>query len=421
MIRTLQQKNTQYLFTRLLIVMVIVSVLFYFLMRAHALHSQRKQLELSQLHIWKAFSQSSGTMPPEVSGEYTIDEKNKISQDLLNQPRDTVLFYPGEDRKYPSKMLTGEYSLIGKRYQLTTYTSSTEINHLIIKVFLTEAVILGLLFFSVIYINRRTSGRLWLPFRSTMKKLNEYDINRQPDFELAEQTGIREFNELNAALTALLQKVNQAYTNQKHFVENASHEIQTPLAVIRSKLELLIDQPGMTEEVASLLLDITVANERLSLMNKNLLLLSKIENNQFPSKSPVNLAILTEQVIQQYEEYYEEGFPEVITNIHHQASVIANPSLMEILIQNLVRNAIIHNIPSGFIKVELDAHSLKITNSGPVISVDPGSLFERFKKGNDETRSTGLGLALVKQITQLYDFKITYSYTDQNHELTLSF
>ena len=262
---------------------------------------------------------------------------------------------------------------------------------------------------------------MWLPFSTTMKRLNEYDITKQNQIELPADTGVTEFNELNTVAVNLITKNRQAYHHQKQFVENASHEIQTPLAIIRSKLELLIDQPDITEKVASLLADITEANERLSQMNRNLLLLAKIENNQFPEKIPVNVSALLERIITTYQEHYAEQFPVVVKSVQPGVFINVNPSLGEILFNNLVKNAVIHNITGGYFKVELDNNFFKILNSGKRIVVAPGLLFERFSKGSEEVKSTGLGLALVKQICQLYNFKIDYTYTGEEHAITIDF
>jgi signal transduction histidine kinase len=421
MSKTLQQKNTTHLFVRLFIVMLAGSVFFYFIMRMHAHHMQQKQLELSQLNVWRAFKQLRKNMPEQISGEYEINDESVIPQELLHVPRDTSIYYPGLKERLFFEILTNEYTLDGKEYQITTFVSSKEINHLIIKVFITEAFILVLLFVAVIYINRKTSAQLWMPFRTTLKKLNEYDITQSKIIDLTVKTGIREFDELNDVALNLIAKINQAYHNQKQFVENASHEIQTPLSIIRSKLELLIDQPGITEEIAILLKDITEANERLSQMNKNLLLIAKIENNQFPSQSSINISVLINQAVSTYQQHYEERFPSIITSFQQNITVTANHSLLEIMINNLIRNAVIHNIPSGYIKIEIENDSLKIINTGPEIKIDPEQLFERFRKGNDEIKSTGLGLAIVKQICALYDFKINYSYDNGIHVITVRF
>ena len=111
-------------------------------------------------------------------------------------------------------------------------------------------------------------------FTRTLNQLREYDITQNKSLPLPEQTGTREFDQLNQVLTRLIGHAHLAYGNQKQFVENAAHELQTPLAVIRSKLDLLINStPRSPRETASLLADITRANEHLSPAQQSLLLL----------------------------------------------------------------------------------------------------------------------------------------------------
>jgi len=422
MTKNLQQKHTRYLFTRLLAVLLLGSIAFYFFMRMHAEHMQLKQLELRQRNLQSAFLlQQNNQMPVHITGEYDIVENGTLSPQQLGRPRDTVVFYKAENKNLPFAILTRPFTASGRHYQLTTYVSSTEIDHLIIKVFGTEAFLFVLLFVVIIYINYKTSGVLWAPFRATLKKLGEYDITRQQPVVLSADTGVREFNELNEVASHLIKKNRQAYHQQKQFVENASHEIQTPLAIIRSKLELLIDQPNITEQVAGLLADITEANDRLSQMNRNLLLLAKIDNNQFPGTAAVNVSALLEKIIAVYREHYSGEFPEIATFIQPDLMIDCNMSLLEILLNNLVKNAVVHNIPGGCIKVALEGHSLLIANSGKPATIASERMFERFSKGTDETRSTGLGLALVKQICQLYHWKVDYSYLDGIHTITVTF
>jgi signal transduction histidine kinase len=237
---------------------------------------------------------------------------------------------------------------------------------------------------------------------------------------LDSQTGIAEFNQLNHELNALVGKVNKVYTNQKQFVENASHEMQTPVAIIRSKIEFLINDPALTERTAVLLADITAANERLSQLNKSLLLLAKIDNNQVPQVEQVDVSQVIEKILENYHEHYEH-FPKLTKSIQPQIIIVANLSLFEILLSNLVGNAVIHNIPNGRIHVELNTEKLMIVNTGNEIKDDPEKLFERFKKGDDASKTTGLGLALVKQITQLYQLKIQYEYENAEHRITVFF
>ncbi len=419
MSKTLQEKNTRYLFARLLVILAAASVLFYVLMRMQARHMQHKQLELHQLNIWNAFAQQEGRFPMDVPAEYHIAPTTATAGEAADDIRDTAFYIAGKGSVLPFKQMTRSYSLSGRQYRLTTYVSSEEIDHLIIKVFITEAFLLALLFVAIIYLNRKTSQALWQPFRDTLQRLTAFDITAGQPPGLPEHTGIHEFDELNAVATDLITKVNRAYYNQRQFVENASHEIQTPLAIIRSKLELLINQPGITEKVAELLADITDANDRLSLMNRNLLLLAKIDNNQFPEKASINMSDLLHKILNSYRNYHEETLPSITESIEKRVMVTANPSLMEVLLNNLVKNAIIHNIPSGHMEVTLQANGLTIVNTGPPPAFDPGLMFERFKKGSDAVKSSGLGLALARQICGLYGFGISLEYDNGVYQTRL--
>jgi signal transduction histidine kinase len=417
---TLQQKNTRQLLIRLLVILVGGSLLFYYLMVRQARHMQKEQLELSQSNLRNAFNTPGMAMPLQIRGEYDFTEEKDIHPSgLSDEPRDTAIFLGTNLVSF--RKLTVSFSSNGRRYLLTTYVSSKEIGHLIIKVFLIEAGLFVLLFIAIIYTNRRSSASLWAPFRRTLQQLGQYDITSNRAFELPEETGITEFNELNREIGHLLKKSYAAYHNQKQFVENASHEIQTPLAIIRSKLDLLISQPAITEETAILLADITEANERLSQMNKNLLLLAKIENNQFPDKKPIDLTSLLTRTIDSFRHYYQDEFPELSSDIKQGVTVTANSSLMDILFNNLIKNAVVHNVPSGYLHVQLNEHGLRISNSGPSVEASPDQFFERFRKGNNENKSTGLGLAIVKQICQIYGFTPQYQYANGQHTIAVLF
>ncbi|OJV19123.1 MAG: hypothetical protein BGO21_20670 [Dyadobacter sp. 50-39] len=394
------------------------SVLFYVMLTYQAHHMQEKQLELKLKNVWEAFRSQTGSMPMHIKGEYDIVQVSADAGAPSEEPGDTSLYYKETGQQVNFQMLTRRLEWNGKYYLVTTYVSSKEISHLIIKVFIAEIVIFLFLLLGIVIINRRSSRLLWQPFYDTLKRAGAYDVVRNPELQLEKQTDISEFNRLNSELTDLVEKVNRVYSNQKQFVENASHEMQTPLAIIRSKMELLINDPALTERTASLLADITSANERLSQLNKSLLLLAKIDNNQFPEQDRVNVTDVLEKILHNYQQHYED-FPALSKSIQPDVFIVANLSLVEILLSNLVGNAVVHNIPEGYIKVALDASKLVIENSGNPISGDPEALFERFKKGDDASKTTGLGLALVKQITRLYQLRLQYHYQNKLHRMTV--
>lgn len=420
MSKPLLQRNTRILLIWLPMVLLVSSILFYIVLRLHAHHMQEKQLQLKQLNVWKAFIAEPDSIKRDIPGEYDIVEKTNEISITLDKPQDTLIYYNDKKRGLPFQMLTSQLQWRGQFYYITTYISSTEISHLIIKVFITEAVILVFLLLTIIILNRKSSGLLWRPFFHTMSVADKFDIIRNNQLTLPEKTGTTEFDKLNAVLKKLIEHVNIAYSHQKQFVENASHETQTPLAIIRSKLELLINQPNITERTAALLGDITEATNRLSQMNRTLLLLAKIENNQFLNTEEINISQVIEGMLESFMAHYD-NCPEITTVIKQDVIVKANRSLIEILISNIINNAIVHNNGEGKINIVLDGSSLVVKNTGDAPSVPTAELFERFKKGSYQQKTTGLGLSLVKQISQYYHYRTTYEYNNGWHCVSVFF
>ncbi|WP_431210226.1 sensor histidine kinase [Puia sp. P3] len=386
--------------------MLAGSVFLYLILMGHFRHMKHQQLQLKQNNAWDAFILD--TLHTQIAGEYQITpgtQPEDITADSAN------LAY-----------LKQSHQLNGKSYIVTTYISDREYRHLLIKVGTAEAIIFAVLLISIIVVNRSASRKLWTPFYTTMTAIRDYDIRHNKPLPLtATTTGVEEFDRLNETLQTLIGNVDQAYHNQKQFTENASHELQTPLAIIRSKVELLAESPGLNEESAQLLQEITDANERLSQMNKNLLLLTRIENSQFPEVSTINLSQLVERLTQFFKDYYGNEVSTTNTDIQPDVHTTANLALIEILINNLLRNAYIHNIPGGRVDIRLTQTTLVIANTGPAIEGDPEHLFDRFRKGRVDNRTTGLGLALVRQIGQLYHYNIGYTCQDGRHQLTVTF
>jgi len=419
--KTLLQRNTRYLLTWLPVILLICCIAFYVLMKMQAHHMQEKQLQLKQSNVWMAFVKSNGTIPRAIQGEFDIVPGILKQTTKSLSPRDTSIYLPQKNKILPFELLSSQFEWNKDKYIVSAYVSSTEISHLIIKVFITEAVILLLLLLSIVLLNKRNSQILWKPFFETLTKLKEYDVTRNESISLPDETNTKEFKELNVAFVDLIGKVNIAYYNQKQFVDNASHEMQTPLAIIRSKLELLINQPGLTESTAAQLGDITEANDKLSRMNRTLLLLAKIENNQFLNTESINFSDLLHREVSLLKKHYDDDFPTLTLSVTDDITLVANLSLLEILIHNLVINAVEHNIQGGSISINLSNSLLIIENTGLPLSQPAQTLFERFKKGSHKSRTTGLGLALVKQICVLYNYNVVYKYAHGLHKIEVTF
>lgn len=418
----LLQKNTRYLLKSLPLVMLGCTLLFFLLLRRQTLHLQEKQLLLKQENVLRKFRSGNLDTAHSIVGEFEITHDKTFSPDAYHGPTDTSIYYPSRNAFVPFQMMTTDVKQGNRTLQLTTFVSSVEIAHLMIAVLGSQLLIYLVLFYAVFRINKNLSIRLWQPFYGTMDTLSAYNILSNQSPKLEPQTGIDEFNELNKVIGELGTRNLSAYNSQKQFVENASHEIQTPLAIIRSKIELLMEQPGITAESAELIIDIANANNRLSKLNKTLILLSKIQNNQFIERNEVDMSQLITQTLESFNRQYLENMPAVKTALQGSVRLSANRELLEILCSNLIRNAIIHNLPNGYIYIRLDREQLVIENPSQPLSIDPQALFERFRTGDDTSKkTTGLGLALVKQISDLHGYTATYQIENNLHRLTVNF
>src|SRR6185312_6134278 len=188
MSRPLQQKNTRILFNWLPLVMLGGSVFFYFLMRGHILHMQEQQLQLKQNNIARAFRATDGWLPLHIPGEYDIVPEGSPGPPARDRPRDTIFHIPGSTSETVS-MLTGRFSDKGRSWLITTYISSREVTHLIIKIAFAQALIFALLLLAVVVVNRKMSSRLWAPFYATMNSIRRYDIRNHEPLPLSGDTG----------------------------------------------------------------------------------------------------------------------------------------------------------------------------------------------------------------------------------------
>ena len=284
--------------------------------------------------------------------------------------------------------------------------------------------LLTLLFFIVllgvlIYVNRRISHRIWQPFYTSLKKIREFDLSHHKNISF-DSTNIAEFNELNVGLDRLISANIAAYNQQKEFAENASHELQTPLSIIQSKLELLLQSKSLKDEQYTIIEEAFKALSRVSRINKNLLLLTKIENLQYMDKEQVNLSPLISQDIPIFTQFAKEKQLTINTDIAPDVYVQANRMLVEIMMQNLFTNTIRHNRHGGSLTVLLNHNKLEFSNSGSS-PLKTDQLFKRFATVSSETPGTGLGLPLVRQICDRYGWKISYDFSKEMHIFSVEF
>ena len=329
---------------------------------------------------------------------------------------ETLLSVQALDRKLT---VQSSYHVGGKHYMVSMYDFVAEPDEIadgvkksLVWIFLILLAIVGVT-------NLLISRRILSPFHKTLKAIEHFSLKADREINLA-PTRTKEFQQLNYFLMKMTGKARADYRALKEFTENASHELQTPLAIIRGKLELLLESP-INEEQGKLILSALNSIERLSKINHSLALLNKLENQEFSALEPVNISVHVANALNDLSELIEMKSISLKKNIHESVNVLIHPSLADILIMNLFSNAIRHNVNNGTIDITLDSRKLLVQNTGLPPEIPVERAFERFKKNSHSNDSIGLGLAIVKQICAVSGLDISYEYQQGRHIVTVTF
>ena len=316
----------------------------------------------------------------------------------------------------PVRQLLFPVTVSGELYTAIVRKSQEEAEDLIRLIFFVTAVIFILLLLIIAFVNRFLLFRLWQPFYNTLQQLSSFNVNDAHSMRLA-SSNVDEFNELNTSVIKMADRVTNEFDSLKSFTENASHEMQTPLAVINSKLDLLIQHSNesQTEQLQAIYDSV----RRLNKLNQTLLLLTKIDNRLYNLSEEIDFKKLLEQKLQQLEDLLQSREITIRTHIE-DVKIYMNYDLADILLNNLLNNAIKHNIRGGTIECILANDYLLFTNTGLPSSFNEADIFERFQKGA-HSDGTGLGLAVVKQICVASNFSISYKYELNLHHIELFF
>jgi len=329
----------------------------------------------------------------------------------------TSYYNSKEQENEPGRSLITVVHLNGKAVEVTITKSRVESEDLVRIILLITVGITLILLLSLLLINRFVLNRLWRPFYAILNGMKSFEVARM-DAIAYENTPIDEFNQLHQSVNAMAERVRHDYKELKSFTDNASHEMMTPLAVINSKLDSLLQTESFTAQQGALLADVYQATGRLSRLHQSLLLLAKIENNLIPDFQEIDLMEMVEAKGRQFQELFEKDRLSLTTDLQ-AVEIKMSRYLADILLNNLFSNAVRHNVTAGYIHVKLDSAGLAISNSGK-----PGNaqdkVFDRFSKSAD-SEGMGLGLAISKQICNLYDFRIHYEEKNGEHIFVVHF
>lgn len=306
-----------------------------------------------------------------------------------------------------------------KFYELTIETSTLEKEDMAEAIFWSIIILYFSLLCSILLISHFVFKSSFRPLYTLINWLKEYRLGKKPA-PLVNETKVEEFKILNKAIHTAMERNTAMYNQQKQFVENASHELQTPLAICMNKLELLSENPDCTEEQLYEIAGINDTLRGIIKMNKTLLLLSRIDNKQFPDTSEINLNMMVDRFLPDFQEMYEHKNIKVSYTTTATLLYMMNESLASTLISNLLKNAFTHNIENGTITISITERTLSIANSSDTPALNEAILFSRFEKQTHKKDSTGLGLAIVKSITSVYGIDIKYAYNGL-HQFILTF
>jgi signal transduction histidine kinase len=333
---------------------------------------------------------------------------------------DTLIFEQSLNNFVPYRRLSYYTTVEGVLYKMAIYKSLYESNVVIERVALIILLAIVLFLLTVFFLYRYSFGHLWSEFFESIRMIERFDLN-QPGKVDFPKSMIIEFNQLNTVLKRMMDRIGSDFQGMKDFTGNLTHEIQTPLAIIRSKTDLMLQDTNCTENQMIMAGEIKAETMRLSKLVKALGLLSKLDHSQFAGKEKIDLAKLIDEKLESLEDFVRMKNLTITKSAIAKPELEMNPELAEILFGNLVKNAIRHNIKGGTIELSTGQNTFSIKNTGPVLDFDPNVLFNRFVKFSTTSESLGIGLSIVKKICDYYHFKIVYKQVKEFHHISITF
>lgn len=414
--------KTQRIYLYILIVLFTVTApLFYFfiqklylqeidetliLSKSEFLDKSISELTVKDISVWNKFNSRIQIQQP----------KKPIKDTLFNQ-----LYYnqiEHEDELF--RELNSPIRIEGKSYTLSIKTSLLESDDMITGVALFFVIILIILFTTILFINKLLSTRMWKPFYQTLQQIEKFEIDKHHKTDLP-NSDIIEFNQINKSIENLIERSIAIYINQREFVENAAHELQTPIAVFKAKLDDLMQRSDITNGQAEVLSSLNDTIIRMNRLNKNLLLLSKLDKQSYSETETFSVKELIEKNMAFFIEQAGRKFITMQTDFQTDFTLNTNKGLTEIMLNNLLLNAISHNIQNGTVCVSLTNKTLSVSNTGTNQKLSTEKLFSRFSKINPSGKGNGLGLAIVKKICDLNNWQVAYNSSEEKHFFSVKF
>lgn len=419
----LRNYTIRYLIVALLLVIAVWATLFYMVIIEEVYDNIDDGLKNSKLLILREVKADEKLLNTPEYGihQFTIKPLPKTgTYDYKEHFINTFEYMEYDEDNEPVRLLQTVFNdAQGNPHQLTIRASMVEEDELMEDLMTALIALYAMLVISTALLNYFILRRVWKSFYLMMDRLKNFRLGSGSNFK-APDSPIQEFKTLGHELETLLQRNEAVFSSQKQFIENASHELQTPLAISLNKLELYVEKNNLDE---SQMMEISRINDtlnRLVRLNKSLLLLSKIENRQFAEEEEVNFNALAETLAEDFEDLanYKEVSIKLIadTEITHKM----NKGLATIMMSNLLKNAIIHSAKGGSVDIAIAKNKITVSNTAVSGALDEHSIFKRFYRDLNNENSTGLGLSIVQSIAETYSFTVGYDF-DGRHNFFIIF
>ena len=346
-----------------------------------------------------------------------VDRTYFLSHDAISY-RDSMVYIEEKGESEPARILTTLFKDREERYfEISVYTPTIEKKDLREAIFYLLIGLFTTLLIAILLINIWVFHRIMKPFYRLLEWLDNFRLDKKNE-PLDNPTNTTEFRKLNVAVNRFAVHSEEIFEQQKQFIGNASHEIQTPIAVCQNRLEMLMEDETLTEQQMGEIVKTYQTLEYVSKLNKSLLLLSKIDNSHFAETKEISLNEVLHRYSDDYREVYH--YRGITLDIQEKATfrVQMNETLAVVLVTNLLKNAFVHNIDKGMIRVEITSSSIRFGNTGADVALDDKRIFERFYQGSRKREgSTGLGLAIVHAICRQCRLQVRYRFLDGMHWL----
>jgi signal transduction histidine kinase len=393
------------------IIFILASLAFYFLLWYVSIAQMDEDLKIEQREI-ETYVRKYNHPPEPMSVKdqnisFTVSDIRKTFRKFGTIPSPN----PSEKENFRQISFTVPVNDQWLLFKVSKSLEGTEnLNRAIISISL--LTIIAILLVSLV-INRWLLRRLWKPFYNTLSDVEKFRLGEKtiPHFE---NTPITEFNFLNTTISQFIRDADREYFLLKEFTENASHELQTPLAVVRSTLDVMMQDEKLSESQSNSLQAAYSAIQKMSKLNQSLLLLNKIENKQYSNIASFDFRTLVQEKMSDWQELWQ-GRNLHISSSLESATVSMNEQLAEMMISNLFSNAARHTPDNGLIQITLTPNLFEISNTSADGALDSEKLFKRFSKAGQSTDHHGLGLSIVQQIADVSSMKISYRHERDKH------